>query len=95
MTDPSIGPMTREVTITNRQGMHARPSHLFVETANRFDSEVELSYGEQTVNGKSIMMIMTLAADCGSRLRITTRGPDAKDALGALCTLVEQGFNED
>lgn len=85
----------REVIVPNRQGMHARPSHLFVETANRFGCEVELALGDQCVNGKSIMMIMTLAAECGSRLRITTRGADAEGALEALSDLVRQGFHEE
>jgi phosphocarrier protein len=93
--ESSMRRLSREVTVPNRQGMHARPSHLFVETANRFESEVEIALGDHSVNGKSIMMIMTLAAECGTRLVITTQGPDAEQALAALCGLVQQGFHED
>lgn len=82
----------REVEVINAEGMHARPSHLFVLTANRFVSEVELGLGERRVNGKSIMMIMTLAAECGARLEIRARGADAAAAVAALAELVASGF---
>ncbi|MBL8899497.1 MAG: HPr family phosphocarrier protein [Planctomycetes bacterium] len=82
----------REVEVVNAEGMHARPSHLFVLTANRFACEVELGLGDRRVNGKSIMMIMTLAAECGARLRIRAKGPGASEAVEALARLVSSGF---
>jgi phosphocarrier protein HPr len=82
----------REVEVVNAEGMHARPSHLFVLTANRFACEVELGLGDRRVNGKSIMMIMTLAAECGARLAIRAKGPGAAEAVEALAKLVASGF---
>jgi phosphocarrier protein len=107
MAEPTVGPgatgapggsgggaelAEREVEVVNAEGMHARPSHLFVVTANRFACEVELGLGDRKVNGKSIMMIMTLAAECGSRLRIRAKGPGASEAVDSLAKLVASGF---
>jgi phosphocarrier protein HPr len=82
----------REVEVVNAEGMHARPSHLFVLTANRYACEVELRLGDRRVNGKSIMMIMTLAAECGARLSIRAQGPNSAEAVDALAKLVAAGF---
>ncbi|MBK9388455.1 MAG: HPr family phosphocarrier protein [Planctomycetes bacterium] len=101
MAEPTVGPgggggsaevAERDVEVVNAEGMHARPSHLFVVTANRFGCEVELGLGDRKVNGKSIMMIMTLAAECGSRLRIRAKGPGASEAVESLVKLVSSGF---
>ena len=86
------------VTIVNRLGMHARPAMSFVETASRFNSEVELrrTDGEfdDPVNGKSIMQLMMLAATQGTEIEISTNGEDAHEACEALRKLVESGFDE-
>lgn len=82
----------REVEVINAEGMHARPSHLFVLEANRHGCEIELSLGDRSVNGKSIMLIMTLAAECGARLKIRARGSGAAPAVDALARLVASGF---
>lgn len=97
MVDSSSGPSEdgtaeRQVVIINAEGMHARPSHLFVLTANRYACEVELGLGDRRVNGKSIMMIMTLAAECGARLTIRAKGEGATAAVEALAALVASGF---
>lgn len=85
---------SREVRIRNPQGLHARPSHMFVERANQFESEVQVTRDGYAVNGKSITLLMTLAAECGAMLTIHTRGKDAAQALDALCGLIESGFGE-
>ena len=84
----------REARIVNPLGMHARPAAEFVKTANRFRSQVSVRRGDLTVNGKSIMGMMMLAAERGSTLLIAADGEDASEALDALCGLVAAGFNE-
>ena len=85
----------RDVQIPNLLGLHARPAAEFVKVSSRFDSEVFVSNGDIEVNGKSIMGVMMLAAECGSMLRIRVEGPDRAQALAALVTLVESGFGEE
>lgn len=84
----------REARIVNPLGMHARPAAEFVKTANRFRSQVSVRRGDLTVNGKSIMGMMMLAAERGATLLIAAEGEDAGAALDALCGLVAAGFNE-
>jgi len=84
----------REVTITNRLGLHARAAARFVQTANTFVSEVRVGNGHREVNGKSLLGVLTLAAAMGSRLQILTEGLDEEEAADALAGLVERGFEE-
>lgn len=84
----------REVQIVNPLGMHARPAAEFVKTANRFRSQVSVRRGTLSVNGKSIMGMMMLAAERGAMIVIGAEGEDAGAALDALCALVAAGFNE-
>jgi phosphocarrier protein len=84
----------REATIVNPLGMHARPAAEFVKTANRFRASVEVRRDTLTVNGKSIMGMMMLAAEQGSSILIRADGADAEQAAEALCALVAAGFNE-
>jgi phosphotransferase system HPr (HPr) family protein len=82
----------RTVTIVNPQGLHARPADLFARLANRFDATIDVIKGNERVDGKSILSVLTLAAGEGSQLEIVATGQDAEAALAALCGLVEQGF---
>jgi len=84
----------RTVPIVNPLGLHARPAAEFVKLAARFRAEVEVEKDGMMVNGKSIMGVMTLAAECGSSIRIRTAGDDAEAALAALVDLVARGFDE-
>jgi phosphocarrier protein len=84
----------REARIVNPLGMHVRPAAEFVKVATRFKSAVEIRKDEVAVNGKSIMGVMTLAAECGSSLFIKTDGDDAEAAMDALLALVADGFHE-
>ncbi|MCK4607592.1 MAG: HPr family phosphocarrier protein [candidate division Zixibacteria bacterium] len=85
----------RTVTIRNRLGMHARPSALLVTTSGKYESEVFLTKNGMRVNGKSIMGVMMLAAEMGSRIEIEVDGPDEEEALEALVKVIESGFGED
>lgn len=84
----------REARIVNPLGMHARPAAEFVKVASRFKSKVDVQRDALSVNGKSIMGVMMLAAEQGSSLVIRADGADAEEALEALCALVAAGFNE-
>ena len=79
----------KDVTIKNKQGLHARPAALFVQIANKYNSDITIQKGRQKVNGKSIMGIMMLEAGAGSRIVITASGDDAADAMGELHNLLE------
>jgi phosphocarrier protein HPr len=84
----------RVVPIINPLGLHARPAAEFVKLASRFRAEVQVEKDGLVVNGKSIMGVMTLAAECGSSIRIQADGDDAEAALAALVDLVRRGFDE-
>lgn len=85
----------RTVEIVNRKGLHARASAKFVKLAANFDAEVRVSKDGQTVDARSIMGLMMLAAAIGSHVDIESEGPQATEALDALCALVAARFDED
>jgi len=71
----------KKLTIQNEQGLHARPAAIFVQIANKYESDIVVKKGRQEVNGKSIMGLLTLAAEKGSKIYIKVNGPDAKEAI--------------
>jgi len=83
----------REVEIINKYGLHARPAMELVELANRYGSKIEVSSGILTVDAKSIMSVMRLAATKGTVLKLMANGADADEAIDALVKLVGQ-FDE-
>ncbi len=85
----------KTVVIENTLGLHARPAALFVQLANKFQSEILVEKKEQKVNGKSIMGIMTLAAGKGQEITITADGNDAEEAVIALEKLLWDKFGEE
>jgi phosphocarrier protein HPr len=87
--------MTKECVIRNRLGLHARAAAKFVQTATRFASHIRVSRDGKTMDGKSIMGILLLAASAGTTVVITADGADEADAVDALCRLVEGGFGEE
>jgi phosphocarrier protein len=89
------GPHSRQVTIVNRRGLHARASARFVKCAERFKAEVRVIKDGQVVGGTSIMGLMTLAAAPGSTLDLEAEGPEAREALAALAALIAEGFGEE
>ena len=86
--------LKRTVTVVHRQGLHARPAALFVQLAKRFTSRVTVKKGRKIVDGKSIMGLLTLAANQGARISIIADGPDAAEALEQLIALVTQPLPE-
>jgi phosphocarrier protein HPr len=89
------GVTSRNVTVINELGMHARAAAKFVHLAARFVSSVRIARQGREMDGKSIMGILLLAAARGSTLTITADGPDEQAAVDALVELVETGFDED
>ena len=86
---------TVKVEIVNRLGLHARPAMSLVDVASKYASRITITRGSQSVDGKSIMQIMMLAATKGTILEVVAEGPDAKDACEAIKALVARGFDED
>src|SRR5438034_10482062 len=86
---------TKELTVANKLGMHARPAAMFVKTANRFDCEVFVEKDGEKVNGKSIMGLMMLAAGPGSKLSVHAEGADAARAVTELESLLNRKVDED
>ena len=86
--------ITRKITIINKLGLHARASAKLVSTAARFQSQVDITKESQTVNGKSIMGVMMLAANQGSELTLCINGPDEIAMDVALTELIEKRFHE-
>ncbi|HWB42626.1 MAG TPA: HPr family phosphocarrier protein [Gemmatimonadales bacterium] len=84
----------REATIVNQEGLHARPAAKIVRLASSFSSDIELFKDGLAVNGKSIMGVMMLAAECGSSIMVRADGPDAEQAVEAITQLVAGGFGE-
>ena len=83
-----------KITIINKLGLHARASAKFVSTAARFQSRIDVSKDTQTINGKSIMGVMMLAASQGSELLLQIEGPDETEMEAALITLINARFDE-
>lgn len=84
----------RTVLIVNKLGLHARAAAKFVSLASQFDADISVQRGERTVNGKSIMGIMMLAASKGTEILIRARGEDAEEALEQLHNLIQSKFGE-
>ena len=89
------GAVLREIPIVNRKGLHARASAKFVQTVERFDSEVTVTRCRETVGGRSIMGLLTLGAAQGTTIAVTAKGDDADACLDAIAGLVGGRFGED
>jgi phosphocarrier protein len=96
MTDSLDGKaIVREIPIINQKGLHARASARFVQTVDKFNAEVTVSRGGETVGGTSIMGLLMLAAARGSSITVSARGPEAKAAIAAVEALCADRFGEE
>jgi phosphocarrier protein HPr len=84
----------RTVIINHKVGLHARPAAMFVQTAAKFASDIQVTHGTTTANAKSILSILTLGVHQGSEITIKAEGQDAEAVLDALVSLVESNFGE-
>ncbi len=89
------GAISRELMIVNKRGLHARASAKFVQMVERFNAEVWVTRGGETVGGTSIMGLMMLAAGPGTSVMVSAKGPEAEAALNAIAELVASKFNEE
>ncbi|HDG68369.1 MAG TPA: HPr family phosphocarrier protein [candidate division Zixibacteria bacterium] len=85
----------KEVEVVNKLGLHARPAMMLVKTASQFQSEIKIIKDNMNVNAKSIMGVLVLAAEKGSKLKIVAEGPDEEEAVEALAKLFADGFGEE
>jgi phosphocarrier protein HPr len=88
------GAVVRVLEICNKKGLHARASAKFVQTVERFDADVKVTRGCETVGGTSIMGLMMLAAGTGTSITVEASGPEAAEAIEALAQLVAGRFTE-
>lgn len=91
MSDQTV---SRNVTLVNPQGFHARPAHMFMKLASQFRCNVQIVKGNEVINGKSILDLLTLGAGNGTTLCLRATGDDAETAVEALARLIESGFDE-
>lgn len=92
---PGPAMIEREVTIRNRAGLHTRPASRLVKTAAQFEAEIFLRRDNYQINGKSVIGVMTLAAEQGATLTLVADGPDEAAATEAIVALFEDGFGEE
>ena len=85
--------LTKELTLQNKYGLHVRPAGLFAKVASRYNADVEVEKDGNVVSGKSIMALMTLEAVCGTVLKVTASGPQAKEVLDELEALIGRKFD--
>jgi len=89
-----MGAVEQRVVLTNRMGLHARPSTAIATTATRFGADVTITKDDMTVDAKSVLELLMLAAECGSELVVRAEGSDAAAAVKAVAALVESKFGE-
>ncbi|QIG96896.1 MULTISPECIES: HPr family phosphocarrier protein [unclassified Bradyrhizobium] len=89
------GAISRELLIVNKRGLHARASAKFVQMVERFNAEIWVTRGGETVGGTSIMGLMMLAAGPGTTVVVSAKGEEAQQALDAIAELVASKFNEE
>src|SRR5215204_6829551 len=94
-TEIPDGALGRELPIINKKGLHARASAKFVQTVEKFDAQVTVARGSETVGGTSIMGLMMLSAATGTEITVEARGNQAAEALDAITELVTSGFGEE
>jgi phosphocarrier protein HPr len=92
--EPPAGAIVRVLEICNKKGLHARASARFVQTVERFDAQVRVTRGHETVGGDSIMGLMMLAAGTGTSITVEASGPEAAEVIEALAQLVAGRFTE-
>jgi phosphocarrier protein len=92
--DGSSSPLSHDLAIVNKRGLHARAAARFVQCAERYEATITVSKDQHTVGGTSIMGLMMLAAGVGATIRVSAEGPDAEAALAALAALVADKFGE-
>ncbi len=84
--------MERDCVLKNKYGLHMRPAEKLVSLANKFKADIKIRKGSEEVNGKSIISVISLGAEPGTKLVVSCSGPDEGDALEMIAALIEDGF---
>jgi phosphotransferase system HPr (HPr) family protein len=92
---PEGSSIRRQIEVRNRLGIHARPANLIARAAMRFSSRVEIVKGNECIDAKSIISLLTLGAEQGTMLEIVAEGDDAEEAVVAICDLFHRCFDEE
>jgi phosphotransferase system HPr (HPr) family protein len=87
-------PSRRDMEIPNALGLHLRAATRFVQLSHQFQAEVRVFCNGNAANGRSVLDLLTLVAECGARLELEVIGPDADAAIHALCALIQKGFQD-
>lgn len=87
--------VAKQVTVTNPEGVHARPADMIVKAAARFRSQVTIIRGYERIDTKSILSILTIGATCGTELTLEACGPDAQEAIDCIIDLFRRNFEEE
>jgi len=85
----------KELTLENKVGLHARPAAKLVETSNKFESKITISYNGKHANAKSILNILALGAEHGAKIKVSVEGSDEQDAMQAIEELISNRFYEE
>ena len=85
---------TQEITVKNEVGLHARPATYFIQKANEYKSGIWVEKEDRRVNAKSLLGVLSLGITKGSTITISAEGPDAEEAVNALCALIAENFGE-
>jgi phosphotransferase system HPr (HPr) family protein len=91
----AVETLTRTVTVTNRHGLHARPSVVIVKTVRKFNAQVTIQKNGQIADASSILDLLSLGAAQGAQLRLSAKGPQAQEAIDALAQLFDDEFEID
>lgn len=83
-----------DTEIKNPTGLHARPARVFVDLAQQYDSSITVFHNEKRVNGKSLISLLTLGAECGAHIRVEIEGDDEDQAFEAIKQIIESGLGE-
>lgn len=86
---------SQKVTVTNASGLHARPASVFVQTASKFKSKIDVTKGEKTVSSKSLISILSLGIAKGTEITISAEGADEKEAIDTIVNLINSKFGEE
>lgn len=86
--------VSQKVTVVNESGVHARPAGVLVKTASKFNSKVQIVFGDKTIQAKSILNVMAAGIKCGSEIEVQCDGDDEAEALKTLVEFIENGMGE-
>lgn len=86
--------VSQKVTVINESGVHARPAGVLVKTASKFNSKVQIVFGDKTIQAKSILNVMAAGIKCGSEIEVQCDGDDEAEALKTLVEFIENGMGE-